>query len=381
MPQWSSSGLPTARAPGSGLDLVISAQREACRALGADFFDQRAAMGGSGAYARWASAVPALARPDGIHFTAQGYERLARFAAEDLVAIYNRAKVSPSFQSALKQDGAGEALMALATKPARLPDTLPALRAVAWPTEGTSPAQTGGGQPCHLLLQERPGRARHHGRTILRILLRRDQGGSAAARGTRAALHAGPLFGLLFPGGGRQPDHHERPRIGEGQSRSIPHPKGSCGQAQERRGRRSACLMKRVPADARCSWCAVLLLTVAAQGAVGFHAQSAQGYQVLSETQGRRPAPSHRFQQAQARPHRGPRRAPSTPSSGPSANWERGRNRRRRRGSCGCSTSATPMWRPICGRAKCAVYCRPASETRAPATSCPAGPGASSAIR
>lgn len=134
-------GPPDRAGSGVGLDIVIAAQREACRALGAEFFDQRAAMGGSGAYARWASAVPALGRADGVHFTAQGYERLARFAAEDLVSIYNRAKASPSFRSALKRDGAGETLMALAARPAVLPATLPALRDIAWPTTGTSSAQ------------------------------------------------------------------------------------------------------------------------------------------------------------------------------------------------------------------------------------------------
>ncbi len=135
-------GPPDRAGANAGLDIVIAAQREACRALGAEFFDQRAAMGGSGAFARWAEAVPALARPDGVHFTAQGYERLARFAAEDLVVLYNRTKALPSFQSALKRDGAAESLMALAGKPARLPDTPPALRAIAWPTEVMPQART-----------------------------------------------------------------------------------------------------------------------------------------------------------------------------------------------------------------------------------------------
>ena len=135
-------GPPDRAGANAGLDIVIAAQRETCRALGAEFFDQRAAMGGSGAFARWAAAVPALARPDGVHFTAQGYERLARLAAEDLVALYNRTKGSPSFQSALRRDGAAEPLMVLAAKPARLPDTLPAPRAIAWPTEVMPQAQT-----------------------------------------------------------------------------------------------------------------------------------------------------------------------------------------------------------------------------------------------
>jgi hypothetical protein len=53
---------------------------------GAAFADLRDAMGGPGSVARWLRASPPLAQPDRVHFTAPGYERLARFIASELVA-------------------------------------------------------------------------------------------------------------------------------------------------------------------------------------------------------------------------------------------------------------------------------------------------------
>ena len=41
---------------------------------------------------RWVRSSPPLAQPDHVHFTAPGYERLARFVAADLVATLERER-------------------------------------------------------------------------------------------------------------------------------------------------------------------------------------------------------------------------------------------------------------------------------------------------
>lgn len=72
--------------PVPALPLVIAAQRGVAARTGAAFVDLREAMGGPGSAARWARSSPPLAQPDHVHFTAPGYERLARFVAAELVA-------------------------------------------------------------------------------------------------------------------------------------------------------------------------------------------------------------------------------------------------------------------------------------------------------
>jgi|WetSurMetagenome_2_1015567.scaffolds.fasta_scaffold04744_4 hypothetical protein len=106
-----------------GMDRIISAQRSACASEGAAFLDQRQAMGGPGAFARWAASRPPLAQPDGVHFTADGYLRLARDAAAALLARYDKTKAEPSFRAALRErwgDGA-QPLLALASRTTALP--------------------------------------------------------------------------------------------------------------------------------------------------------------------------------------------------------------------------------------------------------------------
>ncbi len=116
-------GPPDRMGAAQGMDRVVAAQRAACAAEGAAFFDQRQAMGGIGAFVHWAAARPPLAQPDGVHFTADGYLKLARDAASALLARYDRTKSEGSFQAALRErwgDGA-QALLALATRPTALP--------------------------------------------------------------------------------------------------------------------------------------------------------------------------------------------------------------------------------------------------------------------
>jgi lysophospholipase L1-like esterase len=83
-------GTPAALPP------MISAQRDAANLLGCGFFDMYAAMGGADSNVRWSSMEPHLAGPDGIHFTAAGYERLANALYEALVDGYEQyAEANP----------------------------------------------------------------------------------------------------------------------------------------------------------------------------------------------------------------------------------------------------------------------------------------------
>jgi len=75
-------GIPPAR-----LDAVIRAQRRSAAAAPAEFVDLRAAMGGAGTAARWASAASPLAARDLVHFTDAGYRELARFVAPALAGV------------------------------------------------------------------------------------------------------------------------------------------------------------------------------------------------------------------------------------------------------------------------------------------------------
>jgi lysophospholipase L1-like esterase len=79
--------------PVATLPLVVEAQREAARRTGAAFLDLREAMGGGGSVRRWFRASPPLAQPDLVHFTAPGYERLARLVAGALVASFEGARL------------------------------------------------------------------------------------------------------------------------------------------------------------------------------------------------------------------------------------------------------------------------------------------------
>jgi hypothetical protein len=72
-------GPPDARLPRAlpgALESVIAIQREAAAATGAWFWDQRAFMGGPGSIEAWNRS--GFAREDRVHFTREGYQRLAR---------------------------------------------------------------------------------------------------------------------------------------------------------------------------------------------------------------------------------------------------------------------------------------------------------------
>jgi hypothetical protein len=99
------------------LALVTATQRDVASRTGAAFLDLRGAMGGAGSVGRWVRSSPPLAQPDHVHFTAPGYERLARFVAAELVATLERERQR----------------VAAAEAPFALPASVPSRRASAEP--------------------------------------------------------------------------------------------------------------------------------------------------------------------------------------------------------------------------------------------------------
>jgi lysophospholipase L1-like esterase len=71
------------------LQEVIAAERDVAWREGAILMDLHTAMGGAGSAERWASMRPALARPDMIHFTNDGYNLLGRYIAGGIMQLYN----------------------------------------------------------------------------------------------------------------------------------------------------------------------------------------------------------------------------------------------------------------------------------------------------
>lgn len=123
--------------PVAALPLVIAAQREVAGRTGAAFVDLREAMGGPGSAARWARSSPPLAQPDHVHFTAPGYERLARSVAAGLVA---------RLEDERRRVAAGEAPFVLPashpSRPSAAPQTAAAARPAARETEGSGGLRT-----------------------------------------------------------------------------------------------------------------------------------------------------------------------------------------------------------------------------------------------
>ncbi|HEV8247139.1 MAG TPA: GDSL-type esterase/lipase family protein [Polyangiaceae bacterium] len=71
---------------------VERAQRDAARQLGCGFYSLRLAMGGEGSYWQWLREDPPLARPDRLHFSPRGYEKLGNGFADALLAAYDQRK-------------------------------------------------------------------------------------------------------------------------------------------------------------------------------------------------------------------------------------------------------------------------------------------------
>ena len=91
------AGPPDAFLKGGGpgnLERVISIQRATAAACKAIFLDQSQAMGGPGSIETWFS--QGLARPDRVHMSAAGYQRLARFCLEGILAGTGQPAASPA---------------------------------------------------------------------------------------------------------------------------------------------------------------------------------------------------------------------------------------------------------------------------------------------
>ncbi len=85
-------GPPDAGTPDGGspprLIEVERVERDAARQLGCGFYSLRLAMGGEGSYWQWLREDPPLARPDRLHLSPRGYEKLGNGFAEALLAAY-----------------------------------------------------------------------------------------------------------------------------------------------------------------------------------------------------------------------------------------------------------------------------------------------------
>jgi len=69
----------------SRLDSLVEQQRRVASLRGCAFWDQRGAMGGSGAIFNWVRAAPPLARPDHVHLSWAGYRQIADALFDALV--------------------------------------------------------------------------------------------------------------------------------------------------------------------------------------------------------------------------------------------------------------------------------------------------------
>lgn len=76
--------------PAALLDPIIEVQRRVAFEQGCAFWDVRRFMGGVGAMTLWVEQSPALAQPDRVHLTREGYERVGQALATDLLDEYER---------------------------------------------------------------------------------------------------------------------------------------------------------------------------------------------------------------------------------------------------------------------------------------------------
>ena len=74
----------------AGIDGIIAAQKHACRVNRCAYWDARERMGGRGSMRDWVYA--GLAQGDYVHFTAEGYRRLAGVEYDDIIGQYEAYK-------------------------------------------------------------------------------------------------------------------------------------------------------------------------------------------------------------------------------------------------------------------------------------------------
>jgi len=112
------------------LDEIARIQESAARRRGAAFFDLRRAMGGEGQIVRWAERRRPLAQADHVHYTSEGYARLAQWIASEVFDLYGRARRAPALLAELRAEGDGSSDLLEA---ARRPFTPPPFRGAAPP--------------------------------------------------------------------------------------------------------------------------------------------------------------------------------------------------------------------------------------------------------
>ena len=84
--------------PYEGVDRIVAAQIEACHQNRCAYWNTRARMGAEGSMVNWVMA--GLAQGDYVHFTSQGYQRLATVLFQDIMRLYESyVKVRPELAS------------------------------------------------------------------------------------------------------------------------------------------------------------------------------------------------------------------------------------------------------------------------------------------
>ncbi|MCH9686893.1 MAG: hypothetical protein K0V04_35995, partial [Deltaproteobacteria bacterium] len=71
------------------IDLIIETQRRVAADMGCGFWDAKAFMGGELSMTLWASAQPAMAKSDHIHFTKRGYVRMGMALVDAMMVDYD----------------------------------------------------------------------------------------------------------------------------------------------------------------------------------------------------------------------------------------------------------------------------------------------------
>ena len=93
--------------PFDGVDRIVAAQQEACRANRCAYWNTRARMGAEGSMSYWVLA--GLAQGDYAHFTSAGYQRLAHVLFQDIMRLYESyLKVRPELASQATDDQSSE---------------------------------------------------------------------------------------------------------------------------------------------------------------------------------------------------------------------------------------------------------------------------------
>ncbi|MEM6290450.1 MAG: GDSL-type esterase/lipase family protein [Myxococcota bacterium] len=75
--------------PRESTSYILEAQREVALEMGCAFWDLRAFMGGEMAMVDWATATPAMAKKDHIHFTRRGYVRVGMGIVDAMMAGFD----------------------------------------------------------------------------------------------------------------------------------------------------------------------------------------------------------------------------------------------------------------------------------------------------